>query len=279
MPRENPLNDLTRTSERLGAALAEWCGLPLVGELARRRGADLERLENHVKGLAARIEGDAARVGELLAGDAALARAVRRAALEVGPPAADGPFGAASWHELPAAVARGLRAARWFRVGDAWSGEWLDCVRAGDPRDALAATPAMLARESAAAAARLGRRGAGAAGDDLADAVGYVARPVDPSAYVPAARALAVHTPAELGITAREMHALVRNFAENRVRWTRPLRADGRPATRRAHVHLADWLAYLDRRAGGNARRADWPRLTADELDARKAAVRAARGD
>jgi hypothetical protein len=112
-------------------------------------------------------------------------------------------------------------------------------------------------------------------GGDKPRSDGYVKSPVDPAAYVPAAGIVSKHTPLELPISPKELVTIVEDYDAHRVRWTRPLGKNGRPVPNRRSVHLGDWLRYLrqSRRAGAG----EWPRLSGNELEQRKAAVRDAR--
>ncbi|MBI5863437.1 MAG: hypothetical protein HZB38_02775 [Planctomycetes bacterium] len=110
---------------------------------------------------------------------------------------------------------------------------------------------------------------------DTPDEHGYVERPADPTAYVPAADILAKHTPADLPVSMKELGTIIENFHTNRVRWTRPLGKNGQPVPNRRNVHLGDWSAYLKRRADPESD--GFPRLSETEFERRKAAVRDAR--
>lgn len=107
---------------------------------------------------------------------------------------------------------------------------------------------------------------------DEPKANGYVASPADPSAYVPVSRILSEHTLPALGISKKQLNAIVENYAENRVRWTRPLGRDGKPRPIRRSVHLADWAAYVDRRTGTDD--AGFPKQPQDDIAERTAAIR-----
>jgi hypothetical protein len=111
--------------------------------------------------------------------------------------------------------------------------------------------------------------------DDEPDERGYVGLPIDPAAYAPAADILAKHTPADLPISMKELRTILEDYDTNRVRWTRPLAKNGQPVPNRRSVHLGDWVAYLKRRT--NPESDGFPRLSATELERRKAAVRDAR--
>lgn len=176
-----------------------------------------------------------------------------------GPPAMEGPEALLSYaHELARERNRDERAIRdalayRFRVQHAASLPWSEVANV--LRGAMGApqTPAST--------------------DDAPDEHGYVASPTDSAAYVPASGILAEHTPADMACTVREMSRMLDNFVETGVRWTRPIGKNGRPVPNRRSVHLGDWLRYL-----GQSRRADageWPRLSDNELEQRKAAVRA----
>jgi len=110
---------------------------------------------------------------------------------------------------------------------------------------------------------------------DRPDECGYVERPADPAAYVPAARILAEHTPAGLAISMKELAAILGDYDTNRIRWTRPLARNGRPMRNRRSVHLGDWAAYLKRRLPDDPD--GFPRLSEAELESRRAAVRNSR--
>ncbi len=110
---------------------------------------------------------------------------------------------------------------------------------------------------------------------DTPDERGYVASPVDPAAYAPAADILAKHTPAELAISMKELGTILEDYDTNRVRWTRPRGKNGQPVPNRRSVHLGDWVAYSKRRT--NPESDGFPRLSPTELERRKAAVRNAR--
>lgn len=103
---------------------------------------------------------------------------------------------------------------------------------------------------------------------DQPDAHGYVATPTDPSAYVSAAKILAEHTPLEWRLTAVKLGRLLDDYADTRVRWTRP-------AAQRRSVHLADWTRCVERRKAGAGD--SWPAQAAGELASRTAAVRRGR--
>ncbi len=114
--------------------------------------------------------------------------------------------------------------------------------------------------------------GPGGTTSDAPDEHGYVAAPSDPSAYVAAKRIMTEHTPTEVKVTAKELPKLLRDYAANRVRWTRPRGQDGKPRRNRLLVHLADWTAYIERRNGLDAE--GFPRMTESEVSERAAAVR-----
>jgi len=110
---------------------------------------------------------------------------------------------------------------------------------------------------------------------DKPDGRGYVESPIDPAAYAPAADILSEHTPAALSVSMKELGTILEDYHTNRVRWTRPRGKNGQPVPNRRSVHLGDWVAYLQRRT--NPESDGFPRLSATELERRKAAVRDAR--
>ena len=108
---------------------------------------------------------------------------------------------------------------------------------------------------------------------DSPDKCGYVAFPSDPSAYVSVSKVLREHTPVDLDIKSKQVPGILENYQANRIRWTRPPGKDGNPCQNRRNVHVADWIAFVDR-IKGNATNDDWPHVTGDEIAERKAAVR-----
>ena len=108
-------------------------------------------------------------------------------------------------------------------------------------------------------------------------AIGYVARPADPSSYVPMATILAKHCDEIALTTIKEMIRVLEEFSTNRVSWTRPLsKKTGDPHPQRRSVHLADWERYVDRlkHAPSPTAETGFPDLSPPEIEARSSKVR-----
>lgn len=104
------------------------------------------------------------------------------------------------------------------------------------------------AHELASRNSRAGtKRGRSPIAKGLPDAKGYVVRPADPSAYVPANTLLAEHIPDGLMVTQKSLPAILADYSSNRIRWTRPPGRDGAPRPNRRNIHLTDWLSYIAR--------------------------------
>ncbi|NOT01131.1 MAG: hypothetical protein HOP29_10935 [Phycisphaerales bacterium] len=106
------------------------------------------------------------------------------------------------------------------------------------------------------------------------DDTGYVARPADPTAYVPVSDIMARETPDALNLTEKQARGLIKDFAKNNIRWTRPLKKDGTPRPNRRSVHLADWRAFVKRCEKGPTAGSDWHNPPEDEIASRTAAIR-----
>ena len=107
------------------------------------------------------------------------------------------------------------------------------------------------------------------------DDSGYVAKPLEPGQYIPASVILTDFTPENLFISLKKLAQIVEDYAQNRVRWTRPLKRDGEPNPRRRAVHIPDWAAYC-----ANRKKLDsegFPVQAAEESEARKVTIRAMR--
>ncbi len=129
-------------------------------------------------------------------------------------------------------------------------------IEAGDPREQ----------------AQTGERGA-----DEPDDSGYVASPADPTAYVPASCIIAEHCDnLPIPMTPKELARIVENYGTNRVPWTRPLsKTTGMADPHRRSVHLAKWIEYVERFTGKPHTEDDWPDTTPNEVERRKAKVKA----
>lgn len=108
----------------------------------------------------------------------------------------------------------------------------------------------------------------------IADRFGYVESPSDPSAYVSASKILSKHTSELPNIGAKELTAIVKNYAENRVRWTRPPMRSGEPRPNRLNVHLNDWLRCAARLKDPLLRGRHPVDPTPDKIERGKAAIR-----
>lgn len=97
------------------------------------------------------------------------------------------------------------------------------------------------------------------------DAKGYVANPVDPSAYVLVSKIVAESKLADLND--KKVGRIVENFDVNRVRWSRPSSRAGTLIKNRRLVHLGDWNDYEARQIGTHSD--GWPRTTPEEREAR----------
>ena len=112
---------------------------------------------------------------------------------------------------------------------------------------------------------------------DKPNATGYVARPSDPSVYVPIKTIRADHCDGIALATIKVISRVVEDFSANSVRWTRPLsKKTGTPHPQRRSVHLSDWLAYVNQSKARppSTTEGGFPDLAPDEIDARKTAVR-----
>lgn len=107
---------------------------------------------------------------------------------------------------------------------------------------------------------------------DKPDASGFVAAPSDPTAYLPQAQIMAEHLPDEVMIREKELANILRDYAANRVRWTRPRGKNGIPRPNRRNIHLTDWKRYVEGRTADTKREP-----TAEEIEARKAHIQRSR--
>ena len=73
-----------------------------------------------------------------------------------------------------------------------------------------------------------------------------------------------------MSLTHKDLTRILEDYAANQIRWTRPLGKDGKPRRNRRNVHLADWLAYIEKRRADRG----WPTPSEDEIKERKAEVR-----
>jgi len=112
----------------------------------------------------------------------------------------------------------------------------------------------------------------GETGADAPDENGYVADPVDASAYLSASLILGEHSEGVSIADVKELGRILENYAETRVRWTRPAGKDGKPRLNRRLVHAGDWAAHVARCRGMNA--VGEPRDDPAEIEARKNAAR-----
>lgn len=77
---------------------------------------------------------------------------------------------------------------------------------------------------------------------------GYVRDPADDSAYVSKSKILSKHTPATFRVTDKRLTDILANYAEYKVRWTRPISGTtGKPHPQRLSINLSDWVQCVDR--------------------------------
>jgi len=116
------------------------------------------------------------------------------------------------------------------------------------------------------------------ASNSVPDAKGYVADPVDPSAYVPLSEIKAKYCDTTSIATIKQIVNIIENHSANEVRWTRPLTKAGVPDGQRRSIHFGDWGKFLQRFKNNSWETEAFPPLKPGEFENRKTEVRRDRG-